>query len=62
MWLAYGVALVGTAALVAVQLWLWFQPDRNPAHILFLLPVMLSAYLGGLGPRLVSTGLGALGT
>jgi hypothetical protein len=33
---------------------------NQPAPIIFLIPVIISAYVGGLGPGLVSTALGVL--
>ncbi|MDR3678093.1 MAG: PAS domain S-box protein, partial [Acidobacteriota bacterium] len=53
--MAYGIATLGTAVLLAARLWFWGLTGGNPALILFLFPVLLSAYLGGLGPGLVST-------
>ncbi len=62
MAVSYAVAVVGTLALVAGQFWAWYQPIHTPALTLFLLPILISAYLGGLGPGLVSTALASLGT
>ncbi|MGO8791166.1 MAG: PAS domain S-box protein [Terriglobia bacterium] len=60
-WLGYGIAVVATAALLGARFALGFRTGDSPALILFLFPVMLSAYVGGLGPGLVATVLGALG-
>ncbi|HEX7552514.1 MAG TPA: DUF4118 domain-containing protein, partial [Geothrix sp.] len=58
-WLHYGLAVV----LPLLTLWLRmrFGVDytQRPLLILFLLPIILSAFLGGLGPGLVSTFLTA---
>ena len=62
LWLGYGLAVTLTMAFLFAHLWVWHHPTRTPALILFLLPVILSAYVGGLGPGLVSTVLAALGT
>ena len=62
VWLGYGIAVAATGALLAARVWLWPPPGNNPAVVLFMLPIVVSAYVGGLGPGLVSTVLGALGT
>jgi PAS domain S-box-containing protein len=58
----YLLALVVTGVVTALRLSLasWFG-DR-PVLILFVLPIFLSSYVGGLGPGLVATGVAALGT
>ncbi|MGH2942947.1 MAG: PAS domain S-box protein, partial [Solirubrobacteraceae bacterium] len=38
------------------------EGDHDPALVLFTLPILLSAYVGGLGPGLVSTAIAAVGT
>lgn len=57
----YGVAIVATSAVlwarVAAQDW---AGDRL-VLIAFLLPILLSVHVGGLGPGLVATALAALG-
>ena len=61
-WAAYALAVGATGATLAVRLGepAWFG-DR-PVLILFVLPIFLSAYVGGLGPGLVATVVAALGT
>ena len=61
-WKAYSFALAATGAMTALRLALasWFG-DR-PVLIVFVLPIFLSSYLGGLGPGLVATAAAALGT
>ncbi len=60
-WHHYLVAVVATVATLA-----WRRADSAAGQsdsglILLLLPIFLSAYLGGLGPGLVSTVIAALG-
>jgi PAS domain S-box-containing protein len=62
VWLGYGIALTGTAALLAARALPGQLSELRPPLIMFLLPVMLGAYVSGLGPGLVSTLLGAYGT
>lgn len=61
-WLAYVLAAGLTAATLWVRLALGYNAGDMPMMILFVIPVMLSAYLGGLGPGLVATAAGALVT
>jgi PAS domain S-box-containing protein len=61
-WLTYVLAVAVTvAALFVHHLALAFTTDNQPAPIVLLIPIILSAYLGGLGPGLISTVLAALG-
>ena len=55
---ALAVAMTLTTLLGYLALSSFF--GNQPAPIVFLIPVILSAYLGGLGPGLVSTFLGVL--
>ena len=59
-WLAYVLAAGLTVATLWVRLALGYNAGDMPMMILFVIPVMLSAYLGGLGPGLVATVAGAL--
>jgi PAS domain S-box-containing protein len=61
-WKAYFLALLVTGAVAALRIGLagWFG-DR-PVLLLFVLPIFLSSYLGGVGPGLVATAVAALGT
>jgi K+-sensing histidine kinase KdpD len=61
-WKAYLLPLAITAAVAALRVGLasWFG-DR-PVLILFVLPIFLGAYVGGLGPGLVTAAVAALGT
>lgn len=58
----YALAVLATVVTLAVRLTFkeWFA-DR-PVLIFFLIPIILSAYLGGLGPGMVSTLLSAFST
>ncbi|HEY3254630.1 MAG TPA: DUF4118 domain-containing protein, partial [Polyangiaceae bacterium] len=61
-WGAYLLALAVTGATLALRMWLapWFG-DR-PMLLLFVLPIFLSAFVGGLAPGLLATAIAALGT
>jgi PAS domain S-box-containing protein len=59
-YLAYIGAVVATVATLFVRLGLEEAFDTRIMMILFMFPIMLSAYLGGLGPGLTSTALSAL--
>ena len=59
-WLVYLLAAALTAATLLVRLALGFTPGDPPTLIVFTFPIMLSAYLGSLGPGLVATALAAL--
>jgi PAS domain S-box-containing protein len=61
-WLMYVFAIVLSAAMLLVRMGIGISPGDHPLMILFMLPIILSAVLGGLGPGLASTGLAALGT
>jgi hypothetical protein len=56
------LAVVLTAAVLLLRLALSSRFGDHPALELFLIPIILSAWVGGLGPGLVSTALVALGT
>jgi PAS domain S-box-containing protein len=58
----YVVAVAVTAATLAAGVTLGIDGRPNPGLVLFALPILLSAHLGGLGPGLVSTAIAALGT
>jgi PAS domain S-box-containing protein len=51
-----------TAAALAARAVLDVDVERHPDLVLFALPILVSAYAGGLGPGLVSTAIAALGT
>jgi len=61
-WHGYLLALAVTGATLALRTSVadWFG-DR-PMLLLFVLPIYLSAFVGGLGPGLVATAIAALGT
>jgi PAS domain S-box-containing protein len=58
-WQIYGIAVVATAAALLLRRALSFVDNESLLELL-LLPVILSAYLGGLWPGLLATGLGAM--
>jgi len=61
-WQRYALAALVTVASVALY-WALAPDDADaPAVIVFVIPIILSAYIGGLGPGLLSTVLALLGT
>ena len=58
----YAIATAVTGVAVGLRLAVGFKTGQEPALILFVLPILLSAYVGGLGPGLLSTALAALAT
>src|SRR6202050_262431 len=60
-WQAYGVAILSTAATLGLRLALDGELRERPTLIVFSLPIMLSAYLGGLRAGLLATLLSYLG-
>jgi len=57
----YGLAAVLTLLMLAVRMSITLPDgDTRPMLILFMLPIILSALIGGLGPGLFSTVIGAL--
>ncbi|MGE5490776.1 MAG: DUF4118 domain-containing protein, partial [Actinomycetota bacterium] len=56
----YGFAFAVTAATVALRMQLAATFGDRPLLILFMLPIVLSALLGGLGPGLLATAVAAL--
>ena len=61
-WPAYALAVVVTVATLWARLWAGFKPGDAPMMILFLIPILLSAYVGGLGPGMLATTVAALVT
>jgi PAS domain S-box-containing protein len=60
-WRAYVLAVVVTIAVLMLRLALTpFAADR-PLFVLFVFPIVLSAYYGGIGPGLLATALAAIG-
>jgi PAS domain S-box-containing protein len=60
-WQAYLLAMVATAATLGLRLTLASQLEGRPTLIVFTLPIMLSAYVGGLRAGLLATALSCLG-
>ena len=61
VWPAYLVAVLATAATLALRAALPDDHALRAVLIVFLVPVTISALLGGLGPGLLATGLATLG-
>lgn len=61
VWLTYSFAVVVTLAMLLLRKNLPIAYGDRPLLILFMLPIILSALLGGLGAGLVSTFVAALG-
>lgn len=61
-WLSYSFAIVVTLLMLLVRLNLGLTLEHRPLMILFVLPIILSALLGGFGPGLLSTALSAICT
>ncbi|WP_310493904.1 PAS domain S-box protein [Dechloromonas sp.] len=59
-WLTYAFAIVVTLAMLVLRNNLADALGDQPMMILFMLPIILSALLGGLGPGLLATALAAL--
>jgi len=59
-WLAYAFAVVSPAVMVLARMGMGVDFEERPLLILFQLPIILSAYMGGLGPGLVATGAAAV--
>jgi len=59
---AYLLAVVSTSATMILLLSLDAWTLNRPTLILFVIPIILSAYVGGAGPALLSTVLAAVGT
>ena len=58
--MAYALAVLLTLATMLLRLVLGFTAGDPPLLILFTFPIVISAYLGGLGPGLLATVLAAL--
>lgn len=56
-WLSYAIAVVATFAVLLIRLGLGSAFDERPLLIIFVLPIIVSAHWGGLGPGLLSTAL-----
>jgi hypothetical protein len=51
----HGIAVLSVTAAVFISRWLAFHLETAPA-LLFLCAVLISAWLGGVGPGLLATG------
>ena len=61
-WGTYVLAVIVTLLALSVRLALTPWTGDRPVLVLFVIPVILAAYVGGLGPGLLTTVLIALGT
>lgn len=62
VWLGYVLALTLTAMVLLLRKLLRLDFAQNPTVDLYLIPIVVSAYVGGLGPGLAATAFAALGT
>jgi hypothetical protein len=60
-WLTYTFAIVITLLTLFIRMNMGLNAEHRPLMILFILPIILSALLGGFGPGLLATALVALG-
>ena len=60
-WLIYGFAITIALSVLALRMAIPLELSRQPLMILFMLPIILSALIGGLGPGLLATALLGLG-
>lgn len=60
-WQAYLFAMLATAATFALRFALEGQLGGHPTLVIFLLPIMVTAYLGGWQAALLGTGISCLG-
>ena len=61
MWLAYPAAAVLTGSALILRVVLEPEFGADPALVLLLIPISLSAYIGGVGPGLAATAIAGLG-
>lgn len=59
-WITYSVAFIVTMATVVVRFSIGIEENGEQAIGLFFIPIILSAYLGGLGPGMVSVIVAAI--
>jgi signal transduction histidine kinase len=62
LWWAYVLAVISTAATIIVRLALDSWAPNWPMLILFVIPIVFGAYVGGAGPGLLSTFVAAVST
>jgi PAS domain S-box-containing protein len=61
-WIPYLFAVLATSGTLWLRLAFGFRSGNPPLLVLFIAPIILSAYFGGLGPGLLATALAALGS
>jgi PAS domain S-box-containing protein len=59
-WAGYLIAVAATVGTLLARLSLGHAPGDPPTLVLFIIPIVLSSYLGGLGPGLLSTAIAGL--
>jgi PAS domain S-box-containing protein len=59
-WQVYVFAIVATAITTWLRLTIGESLNDRPTLVMFIVPILISAYLGGLRPGLVATGLTAV--
>jgi PAS domain S-box-containing protein len=59
-WPAYALAVIITLATLLIRTGLSYWIGDRPILILFLVPIIISSYLGGLGPGLLSTTMSSI--
>src|SRR5437868_98701 len=57
---AYAVAVLGPTLIFALRDTAGFSPGDPPGLVMFVLPIALAAFVGGLGPGLACTALSAV--
>lgn len=60
-WLRYGFAILISLAMIGIRTLIPLPAIQSPMMILFMLPIILSALLGGVGPGLLATLMVATG-
>lgn len=58
----YALAIAMPVAMLCLRLAIGYEVGDPPSLVLFSIPIILSAYLGGLGPGLICTLVALLGT
>ncbi|MFA9217448.1 MAG: putative bifunctional diguanylate cyclase/phosphodiesterase [Sphingomonadaceae bacterium] len=61
-WYNYPLALVLVGIMLVIRTHMGLDVASRPLMILFMLPILVSAMVGGLGPGLLATAMSAVGT
>ncbi|MBF0480432.1 MAG: DUF4118 domain-containing protein [Desulfovibrionaceae bacterium] len=59
-WTGYVIATAAVAGTLLARLSLGHAPGDPPTLVLFIIPIVLSSYIGGLGPGLLATAISGL--